>query len=253
MNNEITNVMDDNSVGRLYNIIKKLKEVGGANAEDSFCKVFSLERGDKVSIFNCYAELYKLCSLGINEIEQLNPKNVHKFKRTLNNVIEGLSKVYFNAMENVLNNGMDKFNDYFSDKLMIELEYCADYLSENSDEGIIEDDKIQQLIKEINDMIKDIMDSRLDDELEKLLVYQLNNIRESLLKYKFYGSKGIETSIETTLGSLILNKEKATDSKSIDAVNKIFKIMGKINTIIGFSRNSKDLLESICKFFISNK
>lgn len=119
---ENTKVMNDNSVGRLYNLIEELKQTGSGNAEDAFSKVFSLEKDDRASILTNYAELFKLCTLGINEIEQLNPKNINKYKDTLNNVIDGLSKVYFNASRTGLNNGMDKFKEHFNKELMISLE-----------------------------------------------------------------------------------------------------------------------------------
>lgn len=247
MINETSNVMNDNNIGRLYNIINKLIEVKGNTAEDSFCKVFSLEEDDKASILSNYTELFKLCSLGIKEIEQLNPKNANKYKKTLNNVLEGLTKIYFDANRNRLDNGMNKFKEHFDSQLMISLEYCADYLSENSSEEIIEDEKIYELIKEINDMVEDIMNSKLNNELKKLLICQLDNIRESLMKYKFYGANGIETSISETVGSLIINREKVTDDKGNDYVNKIFKIIGNINSIISFKKNSMNLLESIYK------
>lgn len=83
MANGTRKVMNDNSVGRLYNLIEELKQVKGANAEDAFCKVFSLKEDDKASILNNYAELFKLCTVGINELDQLNPKNINKFKATL--------------------------------------------------------------------------------------------------------------------------------------------------------------------------
>lgn len=152
-----------------------------------------------------------------------------------------------------MNNGMDKFENYFNGELMISLEYCADYLSEHSSERNIEDEKIQELIKEINEIIEYVLDCRLNSELEKVLVYQLNNVRESLLKYKFYGAQGVINSISTALGTLIMNREKVDDDKSFITIGKIFKIMGKINTIISFKSNSINLLENTYKKLIGKE
>ncbi|HEY9062994.1 MAG TPA: hypothetical protein VIO64_21240 [Pseudobacteroides sp.] len=252
MHKENIAVSNDNVIGRLYNLISALKNTEDINSEEAFCKVFYLEQNNKASVLYNYSELFKMCTLGINEIQQLNPKNIQKYLDTLNSAIEGLSKIYFNASSNVLNNGLDKFKDYFDKTLMLSLEYCADYLSEHSKEVVIEDEKIQELIKEINELIESVLNSKLHNELERILIYHLNNIRESLLKYKLYGSQGIINSISTTLGTLILNREKVYADKDKTNVENIFKIVNKINGIVGFATKSVSLLSSIYKKITSD-
>ncbi|PNQ80774.1 hypothetical protein [Paenibacillus sp. F4] len=240
-------VASDNIIGRMYNLIYALKNAGGSNSENAFCKVFSLEENDRASILNNYAELFKMCTIGINEIEQLNPKRLQKYKDTLSDVLDGLSKIYFNANPNARNNGMDKFNDHFSNNLMLSLEHCADYLSENSNGAVIEDGKIVDLLKEINELEQFIISSKLHNELEKIIIYQLNNLRESLLKYKLYGSQGIIDSVATTLGKLILNQEKFEVNKDKGTIERIFGVIVKINSIFTFKNNSTKLVGDIIK------
>lgn len=247
MSEENTKVSNDNVIGRLYNLIDALKNIDGRNSEDAFCKVFSLEQNDRVSILSNFAELFKMGTLGISEIEQLKPKNIHKYKATLNSVMDGLSKIYFHATSGGMNNGMYEFKSYFNGEMMLSLEYCADYISEHSNEDIIEDEKIQELIKEVNELIEYVLGCKLHNELEKILIYQLNNIRESLLKYKLYGSQGVISSISTTLGTLILNREKVDNDKGTLTVEKIWQIIGKINAIVSFKNNSGNLLSTIYK------
>lgn len=240
-------VASDNVIGRLYNVIYALKFTSGSNSEDIFCKVFSIEEDDKASILNNYAELFKMCTLGINRIEQLNPKNLQKHKDTLSKVIDGLSKIYFNAPKHVTNNGMDKFNSYFSSDLMLSLEYCADYLSEHSTEEVVDDEKIIELLKEVNELEEFIVSSKLQNELERILIYQLNNVRESLLKYKLYGSQGVIDGVATTLGTLLLNREKFEGSKDKGTVERIFNVVAKINSIFSFKDNSIKLIGEVFK------
>lgn len=91
------------------------------------------------------------------------------------------------------------------------------------------------------------MKSGLNQELQKILAYKLNGVRESPLKYKFYGSSGVVNNIPTTLGTLILNREKIDNDSAIDAINKILKVMDKINTIVSFCSNSGVFIGEICK------
>lgn len=240
-------VASDNVIGRLYNLIYALKQTKGSNTEDIFCKVFSIEEKDRVSILTNYAELFKMCNAGINKFEQLKPKRLEKYKDTLSQVTEGLSKIYFNAAPNVTNNGMDKFKEHFSSNLMISLENCADYLSENSTEHVVEDEKILELLKQVYELEEFIVNSKLQSELEIILIYQLNNVRDSLLKYKFYGSQGIIDSVATTIGTLLLNRETIEHNNDKGTVERIFKFVTKINSIFSLKDNSIKLLDEILK------
>ncbi|MGQ3482108.1 hypothetical protein, partial [Paenibacillus sp. TY11] len=160
-------------------------------------------------------------------------------------VTEGLSKIYFNADPLASNNGMDKFKEHFSSNLMISLENCADYLSEHSTEEVVEDERILELLKEVYELEEFIINSKLQNELEKILIYQLNNVRDSLLKYKFYGSQGIIDSVATTLGTLIWNREKIEHNNDKGTVERIFKLVVKINSIFSLKDNSIKLIGEI--------
>jgi hypothetical protein len=92
-----------------------------------------------------------------------------------------------------------------------------------------------------------------NDELKKILIYQLNNVRESLLKYKLYGAEGVVNNISTALGTLILNREKVNDEESKVTIKKIFEVIGKINTIMSFKNNSENLLSYLCKKLIDKE
>jgi hypothetical protein len=118
-------VLTDNVVGRLYNIIYQLKNGIGEDSKKVFCEVFSLDENDKIGVFTNYTELLKMCALGISQVEQLQSKNLHKYQSTLNETMNGLTKINFNAFF-----GMRDFNNHFDEKLMISLEYCADFLSD---------------------------------------------------------------------------------------------------------------------------
>lgn len=241
-------VASDNVIGRLYNLIYALKQINGhTNAEKTFCEVFSLEENDRVSILINYAELFNMCNAGIKKLEQLRPKRLEKYKDTLSQVTEGLSKIYFNANSLTSNNGMDKFKEHFSSNLMISLENCADYLSEHSTEEVVEDERILELLKEVYELEEFIINSKLQNELEKILIYQLNNVRDSLLKYKFYGSQGIIDSVATTLGTLIWNREKIEHNNDKGTVERIFNLIVKINSIFSLKDNSIKLIGEIVR------
>ena len=244
-NEEQLVVSPDNVVGRLYNIIEKITMEKNGNAETAISKVFSLNEDDKASIFTNYAELYRMALEGKKLIEKHSPKNLDKYVNILNSVINGLSKIYFDASKDVINNGLDDFKKYFDVKLMTSLEYCAEYLSNMSDESFIEDEKVKELIVDIEDIIENVFECNINKDLQHVLIFQLNNVRESLLKYKLFGIEGIRNGISTTLGSLILNRDKVNSDKDKGMMEKVFGIISKINAVITLGNSGTKLLGSI--------
>lgn len=239
-------VSNDNVVGRLYNIIYKLKDLKHGSSENALSKVFSVDLNNKGEIMPSYAELFKMCIAGIKEVEKYNPKNIKRYKNTLNSVIEGLSKIYFTGNSNSIpGRGMEEFDKYFDDTLMVSLVYCSDFLSEYSNAAIVENEKIHELIKEIEELNNEILEAKLNNDLEKVLVCQLNQVRESLLKFELYGAEGIMDNISASLGSLILNREKVRDEKEKSAVEKVFSVIGKINGIFSVKNNISELVDTI--------
>ncbi|QNO14355.1 hypothetical protein HYG86_05990 [Alkalicella caledoniensis] len=237
-------VSSDNVVGRLYNIIEKIINSTG-NAETALSQVFELDEDDTASIFSNYAELYRMALEGKKQVDKHSPKSLKKYLNTLDSVIDGLSKIYFNASRNSLNNGLDKFKTHFDVRLMTSLEYCAEYLSNMSDEVIIQDEKVKELISDIENMIENISVSNINKELQQIVVFQLNNVRESLLKYKLFGAEGIKNGISATLGTLILNRDKVNSEKEKGVVEEIFKTINKINSIVSLGSNGTKLLGAI--------
>ncbi|MBB6625106.1 hypothetical protein H7E67_16935 [Clostridium gasigenes] len=70
-------------------------------------------------------------------------------------------------------------------------------------------------------------------------------MRESLLKYKLYGSEGIVNSISTTLGTLILNGEKFNDNKTSNPIERICGFISKINALVSIKNNGMSLLNTM--------
>lgn len=242
----------DNVVGRLYNIINKLKNTPGENVESIFSKVFELDKKDKARMMINYAEMFKMCSSGIEEVNKLNPKNAGKYISTLNATIEGLSTISFINTDS-RDNGMLNFFQYFDSELMLSLGYCADFLSEHSKEHVIENEIIEELITEVDLMTREIFESKIDYELEKILVFQLSNIREALLKYKLYGSQGIMNCVTTTVGTLILNNDKVSGKTEIAIVEMFFGVLSKINTIFSIKTNAINTIEGIYRMLINKE
>jgi hypothetical protein len=250
------NVSTDNVLGRLYNIISSLKKTQYAslpNTEHAFSKVFSIEVNNTALIYQSYAELFKMCLIGIEEIKKLQPKNCQKYINTLNEVISGLSKIYFNSSSNVMNNGMEKFVSYFDEVKMSSLENCADYLSEHTSEELIEEEKLQQLVKDLEELIEYVYSCNLNTELRNIIIAQLNSTRESLLKYKLFGTEGIRNSMASTVGTLVLNKNEIKDNNlALEIIKNVFTVMGKINTVISAKKNAANLLSGIFTAITNN-
>jgi hypothetical protein len=237
-NNQVSN---DNIAGRLYNFIYKLINSDKEFVQEAFCEVFSLSKGDSDAFNTCYANLFSMCIEAKKQICCIPSKNTAKYINIMNDVITGISKMVIDPSHFSLSSvdEMEDLRTYFDKVRMQSLSHCADFLSDHTKEASndIDDKMINDLIEDISDLTNYVLNCKLDEDLEKMLIIQLNNLRDSLLSYKYYGREGILNSVTTTVGTLILNKDKAKDDHSKEVIAKVFGILSRVNTIFSFAGN----------------
>lgn len=230
----------DNIAGRLYNLVVEIKQKQGNNPYTVFAEVFKIDPNDKASILQIYAELFNMATEGKKKIQQININKHDKYLKSLDNVIEGLSKIDLNDSLR----GMMHFKNYFNNDVLIPLEYCAEFLSNYSIEKIVNDEEINFLLEEIDELIKQIFEMEIEKDLKNICIYSLENIRESIINYKLFGNDGLIKNMESSLGSLMLNKYKAKSDSDKNLFNKIYNVINKINMILTSGNKSIDLIET---------
>ena len=240
------NVPIDNMAGRLYTVINKLLDIKANNPYEAFSVVFNIDEESKNIIHQKYADLFNMATEGKSKIKQIDVKNHDKYITAFDVIMEGLSTIEFSNTTN----GMLSFNNYFDSTKLIPLEFCAEFLSNYVNENMIDDDEIKLLLTEIEKIINEVLEMDINKELKYSCMYNLENIRESLLKYKLFGNEGLIKNMECTLGSIILNRHKAQNDEDRKTFTKITQFIGKINTILSLGNQTTNLLTSISEKLI---
>ncbi|MPM12451.1 hypothetical protein SDC9_58804 [bioreactor metagenome] len=231
MEQKYTNVIE-----RLHELVVKLKESHSSSTYDTFAEVFNIDRDDNVQLFLCYSNLFRLCDESINAMDKYYP-NKPTLKNHIENTMKALSKIKFEDYR-----GMTDFKSSLTSDTLTGLETIA--LITQGTEKTIPNDKLDELSKDINSMIDDILKSDMNDSLKSILTDRLIDILRILKNYEIYGSEKVVQSIESSIGAIYLNK---SNIKS-DSENNLCKcILVKLRDVVSFFSEGVALLDNIDK------
>jgi len=166
--------------------------------------------------------------------------------------------LFLNRIENAISymdfeGNMSHFSRSIDQETLTALRYMGkniNYVYKFSDQPIIIEEEIKDLIDEVENLIDSITDSVLKDEVKILLLKNLNIIRESLFTYRISGAEAMKAALEQTIGSLFINNEIIVSVEQSEEVSRTFKVIDKLNTILSTGVAAKDLIGSISKLLL---
>jgi hypothetical protein len=241
-------LVEENPALRLHTLLElAYKHQRSASFRDVWSKVFNVESSDTSALllrFNDMLELYFSTRKYIFDTPRLNnDRNVAFIKQI------GVSLSYIN-----LNGNISQLKDSLNSETLTALYYLAENISlvHNLDENIFSDGQINELIEEVDALISNICVSDLSEGVKKILLKNLHIIRESLHSYFISGIDGVQTALEQSLGSLIINNQEIRPEVEDENVKNSFKMMSRLNEIISTANGVKEFIAPITKFFIDN-
>lgn len=230
-----------NIVENLLVVIDKLKKANKDNAMKAFSEVFSIPEDNKCEIYNKYASLFNMSSDAKRLIYSLDLKKSEKYIKTIDDTVEGFSKI--DLQKSYL--AMSDFNNHFDKNLITSLDFCAEMISNNIEENEIDDEKLKEISKEVEDLINEILNLQINRDIKNLCIYNLKNIKDAILNYKLFGSDSINVNIQTCLGSMMLNSKKVKNSSEKNIFEKIFKVIINIDALLNLGNNGINLITSV--------
>ena len=119
-------------------------------------------------------------------------------------------------------------------------------------------DQVQEIREKIVQLINEIGELSIDDDLKKVVIYNLSSVNLMMENHKLYGIDEIRGTVEKSFGSIMLNKELSELSNKDTTVKKTLKktlnLLGSINTVLTFSKNVAPMLpeasEIVKNFFL---
>jgi hypothetical protein len=229
----------NNPVGRLNEILANVLRINepGPMINGSFDFI---KDNDGCSIFRQISMILDLVEESKRMIKSIDHLDQDRYLKPLLTIESRFKSVN-------LHSSWNDFKQSFDPVTMTQLEYCSDVASKESNESLIESEKIDDLLKDINLLQEKLMEANIGSELTLIIFEQINNIRISLVNYKIFGVNGLKRSLESGIGAVILNREEIkikSDKKNDDQFKSFFDILSKLNTLVSLGNNTPKLFES---------
>lgn len=220
--------LENNGTGRLFITLQKLVNDNAYDPYKIFAGTFKIDASDISGVLSYYAELFKIIENEKVKLESMKINNKERYINTLNSTAKGLSKIDFSESLS----GMNSFKKHFDNKLMTELEFTSELLSNFNDENQIEDEEINRLIDEVESILKEIRKSSVNSDLKIFCINHLEGIKRALVNYTVIGNEGVIKQIESGLGSFILNNDLVKSDEEKNIYCKSLKYMNGITSVL---------------------
>jgi len=161
------------------NILKAWKGVFGLRAETPIYEVFPYI----ISVKDLIDECEKVVNV------YAKPKSKPKYLKAL----KSLSVFYSHTN---LGESVQHLKSRITDLEIQALEFCDDELSEVVYEEKIDTKEIEDLIKQVNELIENITQSEIDDKIKLFSTELLTSIHNALIRYRIVGIESIYETLE---------------------------------------------------------
>lgn len=230
--------------GRLFDILQEARsKPDQQKVRKVWAEVFGVEESDTGTILRMIADLIQLTYKTKSQIEALDDVDHALYLKPFNKIERIFSSINLEASWQGLKNLIDEPTIYG-------LQFCSDKLNRNSKITALKNSELDQIKKSLIELSDMISNSSLEPSLQLLLLRNIESLRQALIAYKIKGIDGIETEMELSLGSLVLNREKVKESvaknnsggvfekyfKLLDGLNKTVSTAKKVDQLTGLSK-----------------
>jgi len=102
---------------------------------------------------------------------------------------------------------------------------------------------LKELQDEVISLLEKVTESNdLGKELWTFLYEKLQEIDKAIRDYRFYGAAGLRRALESSLGAAYINQEQVKEQQENNYVERFFKVLSKIDSLLGPLANVKQLM-----------
>lgn len=219
----------NNPVNRLRENLLLLKTGARNDAQLSqqWAKVFDCSPGDAIKIFNGIELMHRLNSEAREATRTYSPESPDFFFEPFAQIDQLLSIM-------ALHTQWATVAPLVSAETITALAFIEHTIDRNySKSAPGSEEKIADLLTQIDALIESCVTSGLDVGLKKLFVDQLQALRSALLSFRISGPSGLEDAMAKVIGSLMRNQAVIQDKldKNDPFSAKFFDILGKANDL----------------------
>ncbi|WP_342550943.1 hypothetical protein MKX57_09310 [Lysinibacillus sp. FSL M8-0216] len=201
--------------------------------------VFDIDENDTPALMITYSSMLNLLLDTKSYISQDNKLNTERNIKFITNIENALGSIDFGGQ-------MSSFRSHLSAETLTAFYYIAEsinYRNEFNDKPI-DEPAINEIIKDVDNLIEGVLVSPLPEEVKKLLLKNLTLIKASLQNYKISGYEGIQDAFDQTIGAVFRNNEILINNKD-ENIKGLFNIIDKLNSLLSTGVAFKDLLGPI--------
>lgn len=242
-----------NPAERLYEILslaRKRADTGqSVDVRGVWIEVLGLNSDNDTEIFSVLVKLVLLTESIKKEIEKAKNKQKEYLLGELTEIEKSLMNLRLDR------HARDICSEITTSNLQA-LQSCAVILDVIFDYKEITGEQLENIRRDINELINEILNSDLENEFKVFILKGLREIEYSINSYKISGLEGLKSLINENVGGILLNNRlvqstRDSNNKNIkEMVEKVIKTFYSINTIITFTDNLKPLIGELGKIFI---
>jgi hypothetical protein len=191
-----------NPAARLLEFVQKAISIpGNLRAVDGWSKVLDMQEVDYIGIYAGIADTIQLTIDTRKAISGLNGYNQPLFLQSINKVLSGIDVVNLQGTWAIITNQFDPLT-------VQGLQFCSTVLDQHTNETSLSDDDIKSWLQEIDNLLDSITTSEFPDQLKIFFVEHLEKLRLALLHYWIFGTVGVQSSVERTIGAIWIRKSQ---------------------------------------------
>ena len=228
-----------NSAQRALLMIEQaIQAPGDKLAVNVLAEVFNVDPQNKAEVVRYLGLFLDLLRQAKEEVMRLENINQELYLQPFNDIAIWLGDINLNGPWLTVKN---KFDPGILSSLM----FISDRFDWSFKEDLLENTVLDELRKEVEEFLKDIIASDLDRDFKLLLIEKLEDIRNSILYYRFWGVKGIRRAVEESVGAVIVNRQSHTSTAGVDKTKKFMQFVGRVNIVISSVTKIKELVSPI--------
>jgi hypothetical protein len=230
----------ENPAARLLAFVNKaLSVTGNLKAMEGWAKVLELEPDNFIGIFEGMTDTIQLTIQTREAISSL-PDGYDKVL-----LFAPINKILFAINATNLQGYWQTITNNFDLITITSLQFCSTILAQHMNEASLSDDKIKFWLQEIDDLLDSINTSEVPEQLKIFFVEHLEMLRLALLHYWIFGTVGVQSSVERTIGALCLKNSQISTIKHKPFVKRVLDLFMDLANVITVAQGAQALSEGI--------
>lgn len=238
----------ENPASRLHDILTEIHRISRKNPSNfkfktTWAEVLEVDQENLDDILEGIMGVQDLYRQTIDIIQNHETLNSDKNKKHLDDI--------YNALYTMnLQGNMNTYHTHVKPETLLSLSYIDELIEIifKVQKSLLSEEEKEDLQSNIDELIKDLINSGLPDDLKSTYTNSLFNINVSLSHYRIYGAKGLQESLAKAAGELILNpstiehKDNKTIASYFDLIQRINMIVTTSETVIKLSTAMSKLI-----------